>query len=109
MPNKPAWCQVSDREALALDPTPDDVKDERLVAAQLMVDTGEGEEILFRDPNVHGAPVCARRYASLISKGGDDDMFSSDFSDSELKVRPFTPPVAHILCWAASCLADSGE
>ena len=31
-------------------------------------------------------PVCARRFASLASKHGDDDMFSSDFTDQELQV-----------------------
>jgi len=88
-----ACCQVSDREAFTLNQTPDDVKEERLVAAQLMVSTGEGEEILYRDPQMQGAPVCARRYVSLVAKGGDDDMFSSDFTDSELGVGLLPPPL----------------
>ncbi len=53
-----------------------------------MVEAGKGEEILFRDyEGGNGAPVCARRFLSLADRGGDDDMFSSDYSDEELKVN----------------------
>jgi hypothetical protein len=85
---------VSDREASSFSNTPDDLKEERLIAAQLMESNGEGEEILFRDPEMHGAPICARRYVSLVCRGGDDDMFSSDFSDTELKVT-----MPHPMIW----------
>ena len=78
--------QASDREAFSLSKVADDLKQERLIAAQLMEANGEGEEILYRDPDMQGAPICARRYLSLVSRNGDDDMFSSDFSDEELKV-----------------------
>lgn len=79
--------QASDREAFSLSKVGDDQKQERLLAAQLMCSNGEGEEILYRDPDMEGAPICARRYLSLVSRNGDDDMFSSDFSDDELKVK----------------------
>ena len=81
--------QASDREAFSLSEVSDDSKQERLLAAQLMASNGEGEEILYRDPDMGGAPICARRYLSLLSRDGDDDMFSSDFSDEELQVRFF--------------------
>ena len=52
------------------------------------MEAGKGEDILFRDhEGGNGAPVCARRFLSLAEKGGDDDMFSSDYSDEELKVN----------------------
>lgn len=34
-----------------------------------------------------GAPFSAFRALSLLLPGGDDDMFSSDFSDAQFKVR----------------------
>ena len=34
-----------------------------------------------------GTPITARRWLSLVSRGGDDDMFSSDFTAEELAVR----------------------
>ena len=77
------WCdlvQVSDREYLAGKAGTAD----RIKHAEQMVKHGQGEDILFRD---HRVPVCARRFLSLACKGGDDDMFSSDFTDQELKVR----------------------
>ena len=33
------------------------------------------------------APVTAERYASLFDRGGDDDYFSSDFTDGEMRER----------------------
>ena len=60
---------------------------ERLGAAQQLSTTGKAEEILFRDWDMRGAPVCARRFLSLAAYDGDDDIFSSDFSDAQLKVR----------------------
>ncbi|BDA40837.1 UPF0613 protein PB24D3.06c [Coccomyxa sp. Obi] len=75
---------VSDREWLATkESTPALIRD-----AKAMVEAGKGEEILFRDhEGGNGAPVCARRFLSLADRGGDDDMFSSDYSDGELKER----------------------
>jgi len=66
--------QVSDREYQAGKATTAD----RLKTAEQMVRDGQGEDILFRDDD--------SRYISLASKHGDDDMFSSDFTDQELKV-----------------------
>jgi len=74
--------QVSDREYQAGKATTAD----RLKTAEQMVRDGQGEDILFRDDDPVGTPVCASRYISLASKHGDDDMFSSDFTDQELKV-----------------------
>lgn len=70
---------MSDRQWLAGKPGTAD----RIKHAEQMVKHGQGEDILFRDK---GVPVCARRFLALASKGGDDDMFSSDFTDQELKV-----------------------
>lgn len=54
-----------------------------------MVSEGAGEEILFRDyEGGEGTPVCARRFLALAEKGGEDDMFSSDFSDEQLQASP---------------------
>ena len=75
--------QVSDREWVATKETTPGL----LEAAKTMMKAGRGEDILFRDyEGGSGAPVCARRFLSLAERGGDDDMFSSDFSDDELKV-----------------------
>ena len=75
--------QVSDREYQAGKATTAD----RLKTAEQMIRDGQGEDILFRDDDdTVGTPVCASRFVSLASKHGDDDMFSSDFTDQELKV-----------------------
>ena len=74
--------QVSDREYQAGKATTAD----RLKTAEKMIRDGQGEHILFRDDDPVGTPVCATRFISLASKHGDDDMFSSDFTDQELKV-----------------------
>ena len=74
--------QVSDREYQAGKATTAD----RLKTAEQMIRDGQGEHILFRDDDPVGTPVCASRFVSLASKHGDDDMFSSDFTDQELKV-----------------------
>ena len=72
---------VSDREWLATQPD----TAERLRRAEAMVAAGEGEEVCFRAVDIDGAAVSARRFYSLAGRGGDDDMFSSDFSDAELR------------------------
>jgi len=74
--------QVSDREYQAGKATTAD----RVKTAEQMIRDGQGEDILFRDDDPVGTPVCASRFVSLASKHGDDDMFSSDFTDQELKV-----------------------
>lgn len=78
--------QVSDREAQS--EKPETITRDRLIAAQLMVTNGEAEEILLRDWEMRGAPICARRFLALVQPGGDDDMFSSDLNAEELKVVP---------------------
>ncbi|KAA6419369.1 MAG: hypothetical protein FRX49_10628 [Trebouxia sp. A1-2] len=72
---------VSDREYQAGKASTVD----RLKTAEQMVRDGQGEDILFRDDDPVGTPVCASRFISLASKHGDDDMFSSDFTDQEMK------------------------
>lgn len=71
--------QISDRECLVNQ----DGFAQRLRHAEHMVKHGQGEGILFTDG---GVPVCARRFVALASKGGDDDMFSADFTDQEFQV-----------------------
>lgn len=78
----PSSMQVSDREYQAGKASTVD----RLKTAEQMVRDGQGEDILFRDDDPVGTPVCASRFISLASKHGDDDMFSSDFTDQEMKV-----------------------
>ena len=68
---------------------------ERLKIAEQMVKDGRGEDILFRDEDPVGTPVCATRFLSLAGKHGDDDMFSSDFTDDELKVCTVKVDVVH--------------
>jgi Protein of unknown function (DUF1749) len=58
------------------------------IAAQKMVDEGNGEEILPKKEmgDVFPAPCTAKRWLSLASPNhdGDDDYFSSDLSDEQL-------------------------
>ena len=86
--------QVSDREYQ----TGKSTTGERLKKAEQMLQSGQGEDILFRDDDPVGTPVCARRFASLAGKNGDDDMFSSDFSHQELKVQ-FLSLTCLLLVW----------
>ncbi len=60
--------------------------DELTAEAQAMVAAGRGGEVLLRADALDGAPVCAARWVALAARGGDDDMFSSDFTDTELRV-----------------------
>ena len=93
--------QVSDREWLATRETTPAL----LETARAMMDAGKGEEILFRDhEGGNGAPVCARRFLSLAERGGDDDMFSSDYSDDELKVGHLISQGFHSDAWHVSLL-----
>src|SRR4051794_12774072 len=80
--------QVSDREYLDMSSdTP-----ELLKLAEALISQGKGEDILYRAAAIENTPVCARRFQSLAAKGGDDDMFSSDLTDSQLQVR-------HVRCF----------
>jgi hypothetical protein len=77
---------ASDRECLVMTMEPDFYKSS-CIAAQKMVDEGNGEEILpKRETNNAIGPCTARRWLSLASPNhdGDDDYFSSDLSDEQL-------------------------
>jgi len=68
-----AWHRAEERNAL-------------LAEAQQMIAQGHGSDLL---PKKHYGflPITAERYASLVGRGGPDDLFSSDFSDQELLGR----------------------
>ncbi|QSZ29091.1 hypothetical protein DSL72_003601 [Monilinia vaccinii-corymbosi] len=92
---------ASDREALGLEMNADVLKS-GISLAQKMVDTGDGEEILPYSAS-HGffqSPVCARRFLSLASPNhdGDDDYFSSDLTDDQLKKTFGSLPARSPLC-----------
>ena len=78
----------SDREALEL-VFPKDVADNIIARAQQMVKDGKEEDILPSGVTAgfFEAPVTARRWLSLASPNhdGDDDYFSSDLSDEQLR------------------------
>ena len=69
---------VSDRES-------DDSHVQYLPQAQEMIENSKGSEFLPRA--AHWSPMTADRFVDLYSKGGSDDMFSSDFTDVELDER----------------------
>ena len=50
-----------------------------------MLQQGKNDDLLPRDADT--APITSYRFHSLTSKMGDDDMFSSDFTDDELKSK----------------------
>jgi len=56
-----------------------------LTRAEGLIASGRGEELLTKH---HGfVPITAARYASLLGRGGPDDLFSSDLSDAELREK----------------------
>lgn len=65
----------------------------RLLEAEQMIVEGRGDDILLRYHEFDGAPVTANRYHALAARRGDDDMFSSDFSDQDLVVSPSALPL----------------
>lgn len=76
---------VSDREAASLE----DGEEERakvLAEAQALIGSGQGKKLLT-ELHYGFVPITAERFASLVGRGGPDDLFSSDFSDSELSSR----------------------
>lgn len=73
---------VSDRESQTLSPG-DHAK--HMTYAKELVSQNKGEEFMPRES--FWAPISASRYVSLFDVGGDDDFFSSDFSDAELLER----------------------
>jgi hypothetical protein len=58
--------------------------------AQDMIARGEKDEIMPKTliPPIFTSPLTAYRWHSLIAKGGDDDIFSSDLGD-EVLARTF--------------------
>jgi pimeloyl-ACP methyl ester carboxylesterase len=74
---------VSDRELFSM--LPDTT--ERTLASQKLLKEGRPDEIAFRAMSIDGAAVTASRWLSLAEPGGEDDMFSSDLTDEELKEK----------------------
>ncbi len=92
--------QVSDRqfrETYVSDTASD------LVRADVMIAAGQGNDILKREQPLRDAPITANRFKALAGRGGDDDMFSSDLSDDDLKVRTlhYRAFVCHDSDWCA--------
>lgn len=54
--------------------------------ASAMIREGRGSELMPRVAN-SDSPITAYRYHSLCAYMGDDDMFSSDLSDDQLRMR----------------------
>ncbi|CAI5525510.1 unnamed protein product, partial [Closterium sp. Naga37s-1] len=71
-------------------------------AAQAMIAGGRGAEMMPRSADPL-APITAYRFHSLACTGGDDDLFSSDFSDEELRER-----LGHMGAWPCLVIL-SGE
>jgi pimeloyl-ACP methyl ester carboxylesterase len=82
---------VSDRECFFLDPETAPLAQRRLDRCREAA-REQGQKYLETTvidfmSEWDGAPLSAKRWLSLAEKGGDDDYFSSDFSDSELSER----------------------
>lgn len=92
---------VSDREALGQEMDADVLKNS-ISLAQKMVNAGDGEEVLpsSATQGFFPSPVCARRWLSLASPNhdGDDDYFSSDLTDEQLKKTFGSLPARSPLC-----------
>ncbi|KAF5465625.1 hypothetical protein F2P56_015609 [Juglans regia] len=73
---------VSDREYRATLPETAAMID----LASTMISEGRGSELMPRDADPT-SPITAYRYHSLCAYMGDDDMFSSDLSDDQLRMR----------------------
>lgn len=73
---------VSDREYLATLPETAAMID----LASTMISEGRASELMPREANPD-SPITASRYHSLCAYNGDDDMFSSDLSDDQLRMR----------------------
>ncbi|GAA0139037.1 hypothetical protein LIER_00663 [Lithospermum erythrorhizon] len=73
---------VSDREYKATLPETASMID----LAVKMISDGRGSELMPREADPC-APITAYRYHSLFAYNGDDDMFSSDLSEDQLKQR----------------------
>lgn len=71
---------VSDREFRATLPETAGMID----MASKLISEGQGSELMPREAN-QDSPITAYRFHSLCAYMGDDDMFSSDLSDDQLK------------------------
>lgn len=69
-------------------------------------------QILYRDHDYDGAAVTARRFLALAGArgdtrhGGDDDYFSTDFSDAELAVRACLIQSRNVESWLMSAATE---
>ena len=80
---------VSDRECFFLDPEAAPLAQRRLDRCREAMKEDKDPEATVIDfmTEWDGAPLSAARWFSLTEKGGDDDYFSSDFSDAELSEK----------------------
>ncbi|XP_008790967.1 UPF0613 protein PB24D3.06c-like isoform X2 [Phoenix dactylifera] len=90
---------VSDREYRATLPETAAMID----LAAKMISEGRGMELMPREANPD-APITAYRYHSLCAYMGDDDMFSSDLSEDQLRLR--LGHMSSTPCQVISSLAD---
>ncbi|QUC22322.1 uncharacterized protein UV8b_06563 [Ustilaginoidea virens] len=76
---------VSDRESI-IDSFPD--CQESLALADQWIADDRAQDCLPSDkvPRALGAPLSAYRFKSLVSKGGEDDYFSSDLDDKTISI-----------------------
>ena len=77
---------VSDRESLDMSPS----TWKSIDVARELISRAQGEDerdkvLMPHSTQEDGAPITARRFLSLATRGGDDDVFSSDFTDEELR------------------------
>ncbi|KAK4283635.1 hypothetical protein QN277_000564 [Acacia crassicarpa] len=90
---------VSDREYRATLPETASMID---LAANLIRE-GRGSELMPREAD-SSAPINAYRYHSLCSYNGDDDLFSSDFSEDQLKMK-----LGHMSCTHCQVIFSMGD
>lgn len=83
---------VSDRESATIchgsDDSPEDhlqQLQEHMQIASTLRDTGKAAEMMPR--SAFWAPITASRFLDLFEPGGNDDYFSSDYTDAELSER----------------------
>ena len=74
---------VSDREGAMVD-NPEQYH-RNIQHAKTLQEQGKEDEMMPR--STFWAPISAYRFLSLQEKGGDDDFFSSDYTDEEMAVR----------------------
>ncbi|KAK9137185.1 hypothetical protein Sjap_007779 [Stephania japonica] len=90
---------VSDREYRASLPETAAMID----LASTMISEGRGIDLMPREANPD-APITAYRYHSLCAYMGDDDLFSSDLSDDQLRMR--LGHMSNIPCQVIFSMAD---